>query len=441
MLVETTDRPTTLRLIGGPVVMTIYLALTVLAFRFGPWPWPVKQPEYLYCYLAGAISLFFIGSIGGAVTALPWRSPVASDHETGTVKVAILFMLLSVLVLSVARTGSILPPISVSPSLANGEYDLFVRRNFTRGWWTYFEYAFALISPLFFVALTGAILHWRRLRWPYQIAYIFAFATYLLIYAHIGVNRGFFQLLVLLPLTFGLYYFFSRLLARRVAWIMVSSGVLGSALFLCIFTFFISFRDPASNVGHFTPLNLDAQRSGLIYDILPRAFYPGYETVSRYLGLGYYGLSLALEETDYRLGLGLTNSMLVIRKANALLGDSWYFHTLLPVIEQKYNWGVWTLWHSAFAWFISDFGVSGSLIVVLTIGFCYGLVWRNLLMTGSIFALSLFYMLNMMIVFLPANNQLLQSADTFVGFLVFCLIFVAGFFRPIFIRASPLLAE
>lgn len=434
---KTHDRPTVLRLTAVPVVMTIYLALTVLAFRFGPWPWPVQKPEYLYGYLTAAIALFFVGSIGGALASPPWRSPIASHRETRTIKLAILLMVLSVLILSVARTDSLLPPISLRLSLANNYYDIFVSRNYTRGWWTYFEYAFALLSPFFFLALTGAIQHWRQLGWPYRIAYIFACTAYLLIYIHIGVNRGLFQLLVLLPLTIGLYCVFSGLTSRRTNLILLSSGLLCTILFLSIFVFLISFRDPASNIGHFTPLNIDAQRSGSLYGILPPALYPGYETITRYLGVGYYGLSLALVETDYQLGFGLTNSMLILRKANALLGDGWYFHTLLPTIEQKYDWSIWTTWHSAFAWFISDFGVSGSLVVVLMIGVLYGLVWRALLITGSVVTLSMFYLLNTMIFYLPANNQLMQSADTFVGFLAICLIFVAGFFRRRLLVTSP----
>lgn len=436
MVPKTPERLSALRLSGAPVAMTIYLALTVLAFRFGPWPWPVRHPEYLYLYLTAAIALFLIGAIGGAFASLPWRLPIATHRETATIKVAILFMVLSVLILSVARTDSLLPPVSLQLSHANYNYDIFVTRNYTRGWWTYFEYAFALLSPLFFLALTGAIQHWRRLGWPYRIAYVFACLTFLLIYTHIGVNRGLFQLSVLLPLTFGLYYVFSGLTTRRTIWILLSSAVVGTALFLWIFVFFISFRDPPSNIGHFTLLNLDAQRSGAIYGILPPALYSGYETVTRYLGVGYYGLSLALAETDYGLGWGLTNSMVILRKARVLLGDSWYFHTLLPVIDQKYDWSLWTTWHSAFAWFISDFGVSGSLIVVLMIGALYGLVWRNLLMTGSVVALSMFYLLNTMVFYFPANNQLLQSADTLFGFLVLFLIFVAGFFQLNAIRTS-----
>ncbi|MGY0572894.1 hypothetical protein ACTGJ9_018885 [Bradyrhizobium sp. RDM12] len=437
MVLKTPERISALRLTGAPVAMTIYLALTVLAFRFGPWPWPVQQPEYLYLYLTAAIALFFVGAIGGAFVSPPWRSPIASHRETATIKVAILLMVLSVLILSVARTDSPLPPVSLQLSRANYNYDIFVARNFTRGWWTYFEYAFALLSPFFFVALTGAIQHWRRLGWLYRLAYIFACLIFLLIYTHIGVNRGLFQLSVLLPLTLGLYYVFSGLTSRRTIWILISSAVVGTALFLWIFVFFISFRDPASNVGHFTPLNLDAQRSGAVYAILPSALFPGYETVTRYLGVGYYGLSLALAETDYGLGWGLTNSLVVLRKAKFLLGDSWYFHTLLPVIEQKYDWSLWTTWHSAFTWFISDFGVSGSLIVVLMIGALYGLVWRSLLMTGSVIALSMFYLLNTMVFYFPANNQLLQSADTLFGFLALSLIFVAGFFKLDLVRTSP----
>lgn len=437
MVLKTPGRPGSLVLTGAPIAMTIYLALTVLAFRFGPWPWPVQQPEYFYLYLTTAIALFFVGAIGGAFVSPPWRSPVANHRETATIKVAILLMVLSVLILSVARTDSLLPPVSLQLSRANYNYDIFVARNLTRGWWTYFEYAAALLSPFFFLALTGAVQQWPRLGWPYRIAYIFACLIFLLVYTHIGVNRGLFQLTVLLPLTLGLYYVFSGRTSRRRIWILISSAMVGIALFLWIFVYFISYRDPASNVGHFTPLNLDAQRSGAIYEILPPALYPGYETVTRYLGVGYYGLSLALAETDYGLGWGLTSSMVILRKANALLGDSWYFHTLLPIIEKKYDWSLWTTWHSAFAWFISDFGVSGSLILVLIIGALYGLVWRNLLMTGSVIALAMFYLLNMMVFYFPANNQVFQSADTLFGFLVLFLIFIAGFFQPNLVRTSP----
>jgi hypothetical protein len=71
------------------------------------------------------------------------------------------------------------------------------------------------------------------------------------------------------------------------------------------------------------------------------------------------------------------------------------------------------------------------------IGALYGLVWRSLLMTGSVIALSMFYLLNTMVFYFPANNQLLQSADTLFGFLALLLIFVAGFFKLDLVRTSP----
>src|ERR1035438_9439437 len=39
----------------GPIILVeAYLTCTVLAFAFGPWPWPVANPVKLYAYLAAA---------------------------------------------------------------------------------------------------------------------------------------------------------------------------------------------------------------------------------------------------------------------------------------------------------------------------------------------------------------------------------------------------
>src|SRR3569623_284671 len=81
LALDTRGRPGAVALIGAPMAMTIYLVLTALAFRFGPWPWPVQHPDALYHYLTAAIALFFVGAIGGALASLPWRSPVADHRE------------------------------------------------------------------------------------------------------------------------------------------------------------------------------------------------------------------------------------------------------------------------------------------------------------------------------------------------------------------------
>jgi hypothetical protein len=220
------------------------------------------------------------------------------------------------------------------------------------------------------------------------------------------------------------FYLASRRLERRGAIALGFALVIAAVVFDAAFSLTQQSRDPQTAAGFFGQLGIHADRTGPIYAWLPPRLYPAYESVTRYLVQGYYALSLALGETDYQLGFGLTNSMVVLRKAEAILGEGWYHNTLLYALEQNDGWPVYHLWHSIYVWLISDFGVGGSLIVVTLIGFAYGIIWRSLLENPSVVTLALFYLLNMMVIFFPANNQVLQSADTLVALIVLAALFI-----------------
>lgn len=423
------DRPSYRLLLLAPIVMSLYQAMTVIAFRFGPWPWPVTNPGSLYGYLTLAVLCFFVCSVVAAIVPLPWRSPFSQPKEARLVSWAIWLMIATAIMLSISRTGSPIPSWPTNSHETVENYSRFVQRNTIRGWWTYLEYGAAILTPAFIIGLVGAPLYWSKIGRFLKFLYVAALAIYLLTYISIGVNRGLFQIIVLLPLTFGLYFLGAKRISRRTALVFSAIAVAGLLIFVLGLSYLLSYRDPNTGAGYFLPLEINAVRSGIVYKILPPSLFSTYENITRYMVNGYYGLSLALQETDYRLGYGLTSSMLVLRKANAALGDQWYFQTLLPLIEQKYNWSMWTLWHSAYTWFISDFGIAGSLGVVGAIGALYGLTWRNLLATGSVVPLALFYLLNMMIFYLSGNNQIFQTADLFVAFVVILLIFLSGYIR------------
>lgn len=426
-------------LIFAPVAMTLYQVMTVIAFAFGPWPWPVQNPVALYSYLIAVIVAFCAGAIAAALTPLSWTAPYPQKRETQIVCAAIILMLVSALVMSTARTGSPIPSLPAN-SLATVEgYARFVERNSIRGWWTYLEYIVAVLCPIFVVALVGAPLYWSRIGLIFKAIYLGSLVIYLMTYFSIGVNRGFFQIVVLLPLTIGLYYLCAKRVSKLTLWIIIGIFVGGSILFSTAFSYLLSYRDTNTLKGYFVVLNLTTDRSGLIFKILPPSFYPAYEIITRYIVHGYYALSLALRETDYNLGYGLTNSMFVLRKAISVLGDQWYGQTLLPLIEKHHGWSAWALWHSAYTWFISDFGVAGSVIFVGLIGGLYGLTWRALLTIGSVLPFAMFYLLNMMAFYFSANNQLFQSADLFVAFFALLILFLIGYrgaFRRMTLRPS-----
>lgn len=426
---ESSGRTSLALLIFAPAVMTGYQIMTVLAFAFGPWPWPIQNPAALYGYLTSVIFAFFFGAVAAALRPIAWSTPFRRIPEQRVVALAVLLMLASALIMSAARTGSPVPSVPVNSLATVQAYNKFVYQNTVRGWWTYLEYIVAVLCPAFIVALVGAPLYWSRINLIFKAIYLAALVSYLMTYFSIGVNRGFFQIVVLLPLTLGLYYSCTKRISRLGIWFILAAFVCGSILFVAAFSYLLGYRDTNSLRGYFVALDLTTDRSGFVFRLLPPSLYPAYETITRYIVHGYYALSLALRENDYNLGYGLTNSMFVLRKATAVLGDEWYAHTLLPVIERHHGWSAIALWHSAYTWFISDVGVVGSVIVVGVIGALYGLTWRALLLTASVVPLALFYLLNMMVFYFSANNQLFQSPDLFVASFVILAVFLAGYVR------------
>ncbi|MEZ4733811.1 MAG: hypothetical protein R3E79_42490 [Caldilineaceae bacterium] len=89
------------------IFFTFYLTFTVLLFAFGPWQWPVKNPQELYTFLfLSQVALFF----GYAIGAL--RRPRGYYWTWSYKKLIILSLVLNLLLLlptSYSRTGTLIP--------------------------------------------------------------------------------------------------------------------------------------------------------------------------------------------------------------------------------------------------------------------------------------------------------------------------------------------
>src|SRR5664279_1238464 len=93
----------------------IYLNFTVVLFAYGPWPWPVTNPEKLYGFLGMAHLALFLGY---ALAVL--RRPavyVGKWTPNGIVKTSLLVSAMLLLPTISFRTGSVIP--DVRAALAN----------------------------------------------------------------------------------------------------------------------------------------------------------------------------------------------------------------------------------------------------------------------------------------------------------------------------------
>lgn len=145
--------------------------------------------------------------------------------------------------------------------------------------------------------------------------------------------------------------------------------------------------------------------------------------LTAYLTNGYFGLSLALKLPFEWTGfIGNSYSIMVIYD-RFLGGEFLLEHTYPYRVGEVYDWGL-NKWHTAFAWYASDFTFFGTLIFFAVVAFIYGRAWRAVTRFGNPYAAPFFGYLSVGMVFVPANNQLLISPGGILALVCFALLWI-----------------
>lgn len=148
--------------------------------------------------------------------------------------------------------------------------------------------------------------------------------------------------------------------------------------------------------------------------LLNDKFKLGIGTLIFYLSSGYYGLSLTLGlpfKWSYGYGSSFALKDILIRlfpMSDHLIGS-------YPIrMEESTGWEAYSNWHTVFPWLASDFTFVGAIIVLNLIISIYVLAWKNILNKGNWTNILLFINVNILLVYLPANNQLFQTRSSLI---------------------------
>ena len=146
---------------------------------------------------------------------------------------------------------------------------------------------------------------------------------------------------------------------------------------------------------------------------------------SHYVVQGYYGMSLSLTEGfDSTLGFG--HSPFLLRQISRFVGDDFARRTFQKKIDNQWATGV--RWHSAFSQFANDVGFAGVTAVLFIIFLVFGLHWGIVLKYRDPLILCFMPVHLVLIIFLPANNQIFGFGDTFglsvlmLCYTIFCFL-------------------
>ncbi|NYH98066.1 hypothetical protein [Cupriavidus plantarum] len=406
------------------VFFQCYLGLTVVLFFFGPWPWEDPHPLLLVSYLLSAQAVIAVG-YGMSWTSVrnsmltPAQREAEIERTIGFLRRALLVTLILLIPTSLSRTGAVLPDVLEGLRDTGGAYNRNLARLDEGNAYQIVEYLRIAVAPYLMAVFPLTVVLWGRLsshfRWMACLAIVFNLA----IYIATGTNKGFADFVVTLP-----WLVFLGVVAKTLRFRIPRSVLI--PVFILLFFLFLQFfgMGQAQREGGVGELGVINTGSGLLFAdpqhpvsrMLGDAGRITFESITRYIGQGYYALTMAFD-IDYHSTLGFGSSMFIARNADAVFGTTAFTAGSLPgMLEEQTGWGMYTLWHSIYPWLASDFGFSGALVVLGGFAYLLGMSWgRSLTTLGAPWLLMTFMMI-VLFFYIPANNQIFQSAETCVAF-------------------------
>jgi Kef-type K+ transport system membrane component KefB len=132
-------------------------------------------------------------------------------------------------------------------------------------------------------------------------------------------------------------------------------------------------------------------------------------------------------EDDFKWTYGFGNSVFLQRQLNLITGID-----VGPLTYQRRNdaiWGENSMWHSFYGQFANDYTPLGVIFLMFLIGFLMSKVWISYFYNNNFFAGSLLPIIFIMIIFIPANNQVFGYIDSLSYFIIVLLLYLKSKYK------------
>ncbi|GKT11848.1 MAG: hypothetical protein ISEC1_P0821 [Thiomicrorhabdus sp.] len=147
--------------------------------------------------------------------------------------------------------------------------------------------------------------------------------------------------------------------------------------------------------------------------------YVTYAWLSSYIVQGYYGFSLSLTQ-DFTSSFGLGNSTFLMRQFEWISGVDLSTSTYQHKIDRW--WGESAQWHSFYSHFANDFHFVGVAFICLILGFYLAKLWFSIIDNNNFYAAAMMPLFALLIIFIPANNQIFGFLETFSAFIIISML-------------------
>lgn len=427
------------RLRHGPLLLlpmyfaALWMLLPFAVLVVAPFSLQLDNPFLVFCYVL-LNTIFFC--VGYRLIGVRAASSLSEGPHLKTVRqvirigfwLALLLLPFSIFIYtgkSIFDIASVLDQNAVYASLG----EVFEEESTTRKLLSLIR---ALAAPLTIAVIPLAAFYWSQIGTGTRSFAIGTVLTYLLFSAFRGTDKESGDLIILSLSGILARAAFLKTRGKKVSKRSIVMGASFVAAIISLFVILFVFRK-SERLGGFVGFCLygdvacfEPTNSSEFGDIV--SF--GVAIFSAYFVQGYYGLSLALP-LDYEWTYGIGHSQPLQTIAGLFVDTGPIYDSGLLAQLQTVGWHDRFVWSSIFPSLASDVTLLGIPILFLFIGSLYGRSWTTAVSKGRPDAIVLFALLTILVLYIPANNQIAQSFDLYFATVFWLITFITRKYKDV----------
>jgi hypothetical protein len=400
----------------------VYVIFTLILHVLGPWEYKDEVLWQVVIYISLAMLFFVLGyrSIAARYVKKIYRDEAICENNyrrlIGIAKTGLVLQILLNLLLAASDYAD--GRLSFEGLLNPGQayIDALELNRDGGGTVSFVGQIKTLFSPWMYFADAFLLFNYSRISVRWRLILVFTLSFQLVHGALIkAAQKGFFDLFILFTSVGILRVYFDR--ARFIKLAKYSLAFLFGVV--AIFALFQLSRMNAYDALDYSGVDrMKLDRDGLLFSILGDSLGLATSLFVGYLSQGYYGLSLCLQ-LPFEWTYGLGNSFALASYAEQYLGVASVADNTYPSrMEAYFGWPAKMYWHTFFPWVASDLTFIGAIILMYLIGRSYARSFIDGVVFESPLGICVFYFISTLMIYLPANNQLMQTREMMIGTLV-----------------------
>lgn len=413
-------------------IILLYLTFTIILFALGPIKYDVRNPLILYPYV---LLSFFMLYLGFMITVNKKKYSITrkynyTENPLRMFKIITFIYIALIPITLYARTGSFFFDFSKLLNLGEAYLDRYYYIS-SRGR-SYGEWIRIIFSPLTVAYIPLGYLYWDEISKTYKSLFIIGIVSNLFLDISSGTNKALADFIIFsfvlflirniksvrfnFPTTEGI-----GTLKRNIK--KVELVIIGMLIIFMIF--FSQVMESRLGGIYFDPWNTNYKHPLIM--ILPNdTLRQGAVSFTSYLTQGYHALDLSLEKT-FESTFGFGSSMYILDSTEKWFSTDYFIRrSYIYKNHVQDGWDSKIKWSSFYVWIANDVSFIGALIIIYWIGKILGACWRKVIYTKEVESLVLLCILTQLCFYIPANNQVMQLAESLVSTLFWLMLWVAN---------------